>query len=466
MTLPETGLLFLIIIIITLTSTVIALTVLYLKYKKLRNRFSGVLDIEKEIGKAEKKLTKQTKAAIEIEKKNQEKKNVFDQQYSTAKEIFEKLQKEVALLEENIEDISFGIYKPHYDFDTSEDYKNKLKEIRVQQKALIKNKRAAVCSTDWVVEGSKRKGARMQNQYLKLVLRAFNGESDASIAKVTWNNAIRMEERIHKAYEVLNKLGQVMQISLTPKYLELKISELRLKFEAEQKKQEEKEEQRQIKEQMREEEKARREAERARKEAEQEEKRHQSALEKARAEMEKSTGEQFDKLNEKIKLMEKQLEEAKKLKERAKSMAELTRSGHVYIISNIGSFGNDILKIGMTRRLEPMDRVKELGDASVPFGFDVHAMTYVEDAPKLEKDLHKHFKDRRVNLVNHRKEYFYITVNEIEDFLNSINLEIKLTKMAEAREYRETLAIRKKQETTDVEEKKKEEAFPDQVWET
>ena len=116
-----------------------------------------------------------------------------------------------------------------------------------------------------------------------------------------------------------------------------------------------------------------------------------------------------------IEALNQDLVEAHEKNQRAKSMAEQTRAGHVYIISNIGSFGENIYKIGMTRRLEPIDRVKELGDASVPFIFDVHAMIYSEDAPTLEKKLHKVFENKRVNLVNSRKEFFNITLDEVEE---------------------------------------------------
>jgi hypothetical protein len=123
-------------------------------------------------------------------------------------------------------------------------------------------------------------------------------------------------------------------------------------------------------------------------------------------------------------------------------MAQLTRSGNVYVISNVGSFGEEVFKIGMTRRLDPMARVHELGDASVPFAFDVHAMIYSEDAPGLENAFHRQFAEKRVNLVNMRKEYFRIGLEEIEAFASSQGVKVEFTKLAEAREYRETLAVR------------------------
>lgn len=124
-------------------------------------------------------------------------------------------------------------------------------------------------------------------------------------------------------------------------------------------------------------------------------------------------------------------------------MAEQTRRGHVYVISNVGSFGDDVYKIGLTRRLEPLDRIRELGDSSVPFEFDVHALIFADDAPALETRLHRHFVLKQVNKVNYRKEFFRLTVSEIRSELESLGLSASWTMTAAAREYRESLAIEK-----------------------
>ena len=195
---------------------------------------------------------------------------------------------------------------------------------------------------------------------------------------------------------------------------------------------------------MREEERAKREYEQAQREAEKEEANYQKALDKARAEIELSTGDKHDKLQAKIDKLELELKEAQEKKERAISMAQQTKRGHVYIISNIGSFGENVYKIGMTRRLEPTDRVKELGDASVPFQFDIHAMIYSDEAPTLENELHKAFTDKKVNMLNTRKEFFNVTIDEIEEKVTEIGIAAEFTKLPEAMEYRETLAILQK----------------------
>ncbi|HPQ70062.1 MAG TPA: DUF4041 domain-containing protein [bacterium] len=447
-------------IIITFSAILI---IMFLKQKKIIKKYSPIIDIDKEVIKANKLLKNATDETEKIKSENEKLRKKLSDEYLAAKAIYEKLQKEISLLEENIEDISFGLYKPHYSFDSSDAYKRELDSIRARQKDLIKGKKAALCAVEWTVSGSKKEGARMQNQYMKLLLRAFNGECDAAVAKVTWNNVTRMENRITSAFEVINKLGSVMKISISDQYLSLKMEELRLEFETKEKRQQEIEEQRAIQQQIREEEKALKEAEKARKEAEQEEARSIKALEKAREELQKAHGGELDVLNEKILLLEQQLTEAQKQKERAISLAQITKSGHVYIISNIGSFGDNVLKIGMTRRLEPMDRVKELGDASVPFQFDVHAMIYSKDAPSLEKELHDYFSEKRVNLINQRKEYFFTTVEEIEEFARSKDYDFKITRLAEAKEYRESLTIREskkmKEEILPIDEKLPERLF-------
>jgi hypothetical protein len=212
------------------------------------------------------------------------------------------------------------------------------------------------------------------------------------------------------------------------------LQELRLK---------EREEQRRIQEQIREEEKARREYERAMQEATRDKEAIEKAMVKARAEVEHATEQERAKLEAQLMELNERLMEAEAKNQRALSMAQQTRSGHVYIISNIGSFGEEVFKIGLTRRLEPLDRVTELGGASVPFAFDVHAMIYSEDAPALEHLLHDHFDDLRINKVNYRKEFFRLPLERLRAVAAEKGLEATFTMIAEAREYRETQALEK-----------------------
>jgi phage-related minor tail protein len=205
----------------------------------------------------------------------------------------------------------------------------------------------------------------------------------------------------------------------------------------------EREEQKRIKEQIREEEKARKEYERAIREAAKEEETLKKAMEKARMQIEQATAEQRDKYEQQLRDLEERLRVAEERNQRAISMAQQTRRGHVYIISNVGSFGENVYKIGLTRRLEPLDRIRELGDSSVPFEFDVHALVFSEDAPALENRLHKHFVMTQVNKVNPRKEFFRIDLKHVREEVEKFGLSVKWTIAAQAREYRETLALEK-----------------------
>jgi hypothetical protein len=375
----------------------------------------------------------------------QQKLGDLNSRYQLALQTHSELEREISLYQDSLDITSYGLYKPQYSFDNSEQYKRQLDDNYEAQKQLIKDGTAVICAAEWTVGGSKAEGKRMTNQYNKLMLLAFNGECDSLIAKVKWNNAEKTKERIQKAFENINKLGTTQQSSITREFLSLKLQELSLTYEYARKKQEEKEEQQRIREQMREEEKAQRELERAQRDAEDEERRYQKALDKAKQDLGTASAGNVDLLNEQIKQLEEKLKTAQIQKQRAISLAQLTKVGHIYVISNRGSFGEDVYKIGMTRRLDPLDRIRELGDASVPFQFDVHAIIYSENAPQLEYELHRKFGDRRLNRINNKKEFFKVTLDEIEQFVNEhTNASIEFTKLAEAREYRETLAILEK----------------------
>lgn len=340
-----------------------------------------------------------------------------------------------------------GFYEPRYNYTSSVAYQNALDANLAKQKEMVKSKSAATCSTQWALGGSVAEGKKHTDKLLSLMLRAFNGECDSAISRLRATNYQAIEDRISRAFTAINKLGAVQACELSAQYLEFKIDELRLSHEHALKVQAEREQQREVKEQMRQEAIAARELEKATQDAEAEERRRQVALERARQELARATGEQQSaerqaELEAKLKEMERQLEEAHAAKERAISRAQQTKSGHVYVISNVGSFGEGIYKIGMTRRLDPMDRIWELSDASVPFDFDVHAIIFTDDAPGLENELHKRFGDRRLNLVNERKEFFHATIDEIAEVVRERCGDIELTLMAEASEFFQSEAQR------------------------
>jgi hypothetical protein len=407
-------------------------------------RYKAITDIEKEIAIQKEALDALTNS------KNAEVNNIelnfskLNTEYQTALDTYTKLRKEVSVFESKLDLIEFGIYEPVYDFEKSDDYREEQNRIIALQKAMISGDTAAICNTKWTVGDSEAKGRTVVNRYKKLMLRAFNGECDVLIAKVKWNNINQMKERMQKLFDAINKLGEGFNVYLNNQYLDLKRKELILEHEYQTKRQQEKEEMRAIQEELREEEKAKREFEQAQREAEKEEANYQKALDKARREMELATGERHDKLQLQIERLEQELREAREKKERALSMAQQTKRGHVYIISNIGSFGENVYKIGMTRRLEPTDRIKELGDASVPFLFDIHAMIYSDEARTLEYELHKAFNNKKVNMLNYRKEFFNVTLDEIEQQIKTIGIDAEFSRIPEAMEYRETLAILEK----------------------
>lgn len=409
------------------------------RLKELESRYSKIIDIDSEVDKSKKEKESIDKEIDSLKYSYKEKRGIFD-----------KLVKEAAIYDEEIQLAELGFYKPHFDFDTSERYKEEINQIKQHQKDLVSSKQAIYCNTEWTVEGSKAKGRTMTNRAIKLTARAFNNECDAAVSNTRWNNVDRMEQRIEKAYDAINKLNQSSAVIISREYFQLKLKELRLAYEYADKKQQEKEEQQEIKRQMREEVKLEQEKEKALKEEE----KYNKLLEKAREDAEEATGAKLDSLNEKIAQLSQDLKVAHERSERAKSMAEQTKRGHVYVISNIGSFGNDVYKIGMTRRLEPLDRVKELGDASVPFTFDVHAMIHSEDAPALESSLHKNFDQLRINLVNTRKEFFRVTLSDIEEEVRKISPDSEFIETAEARDYRESQSIiaqrNKAKETNDA----------------
>lgn len=352
-------------------------------------------------------------------------------------------QSQIICMDEQIELQSFGLYTPKYDFASSELYKNRLSQIRNTQKVLIKNGQAVTGNTNWTVNGSKSQGKKMVKDMQKLLLRAFNSECDELIDKVKYNTFDTALKKMRSSCEAISKLGNIMGIAITTQYFNAKYEELCLSLEYKKKKQDEKEEQKEIRARMREEAKLQKEIEETRKKIAKEQSHYQNAL--SHIEQQIETANEADR----VELLKKKEQIVNELSEIDKSMKDIdyraanARAGYVYIISNVGSFGENVYKIGMTRRLEPMDRVDELGDASVPFNFDVHAMIFSDDAPSLEAALHKAFEDRKVNMINTRREFFNVTLDEIEEVVKkNYDKTVEFTRLAPAEQYRESLKIK------------------------
>ena len=363
---------------------------------------SKIRELEKEIADQNNQISKLQK---EISKRETSI-NKLDQTISEKKS-------EIIWLDDEILVQEFGLYQPQFDFANSLDYKEKLAEVRARQKDLIKDKKAVSGATNWTVNGNASQGKKMVSDTQKLLLRAFNSECDELVSKVKYTNFDASLNKIHKSAEAISKLGTTMDIAITKKYLDLKVKELRLAFEYQQKKQEEKEEQKAARAEMREAARLQKEIEAQRKKIEKEQTHYQTAYEKLLKQLEEDP-DNIDLLAKKSEL-ENQLTDIDKAIKDIDYREANQRAGYVYIISNIGAFGENVFKIGMTRRLDPQDRVDELGDASVPFNFDVHAMIFSDDAPALEAALHKAFEDRKLNMVNTRREFFNATLDEIKE---------------------------------------------------
>lgn len=352
-------------------------------------------------------------------------------------------EEEYIVLDELVLLQSFGIYENQYDYNTSEEYKVKLNEIIHVQKNMIKDKTAAVSLKKWALEGSVSKGKKFIDDNIKQVIKTFNIECDNAIKKVRFNNFEMSKKRIVKSFKSLNKLNSLNYIEISKKYLDSKLEQLALEFEKARKKQEEKEELRRQRELKREELRVAKELEERRIEIEKEKEHYSNALIKLQDQIKDENDE------DRRVILKGRLQDYQRNLDRIQvSLEEIDyreankRAGYVYIISNIGAFGEGIYKIGMTRRLEPQDRVNELGGASVPFRFDVHGMIFSDDAPSLESALHREFEDKKVNMMNWRKEYFRVSLDEIEKVVNQNHDEtVKLNRAHTAEQYRETIAL-------------------------
>lgn len=357
------------------------------------------------------------------------------------KALLKELESQIIETDETVMLQSFGLYTPRYSFMRADEYKTRLLEIRANQKDMIKSKTAVTGSTSWTVNNSAAKGKKMVSDMQKLLLRAFNAECDDIVEHVKFNNLETSEKRITTSKDAISKLGDMMGISITPQYYRLKIEELYLAFEYQQKKQQEKEAQKEERARMREEAKLAKELEEARKALEKEQTHYLNALKKLDQQM--ADHGETPELLEKKSQIEIQLEEIEKSVKEVDYREANQKAGYVYVISNIGAFGENVFKIGMTRRLDPMERIDELGDASVPFNFDVHAMIFAENAPKLEAALHNAFSKQKVNFINQRREFFNVSLDDIKRVVKeNFDKTVEFVDVAPAEQYRQSLLMK------------------------
>ncbi|MEW6496497.1 MAG: DUF4041 domain-containing protein [Cyanobacteriota bacterium] len=343
-------------------------------------------------------------------------------------------------------------YEPKFDFIKSSEYVIHLKNIKLDQERMRKDGKAFISNIKLTLDGNRRKGDKMIKSLLNLIKEAFETQCDYAMREVKYNNVSILEKRINNTFKKLNKLSEVTHCEISQEYLKLKVKELYLKYELEEKQQEEKQKEREIREQMKQEEKDRLKFEKAMREAEeaeQIEKQYEEDIEKIRREMEQAVGIQLDDYNRQIKYLQEQLSKAKTNKEKANSDLQRHKSGYIYVISNIGSIGRGIYRIFMTKSSNSDVYVRTM-NPSVPFPFDVQFKLYSEDASETIQYLHQQFNDKRVNIVNEKREFFKVPLDEIEKVVQKIYRETgsltieKFEKVPQALEYRRTQAAERR----------------------
>jgi len=321
----------------------------------------------------------------------------------------------------------FGIYDYEHPSESSVRLATELESVRAQVKQLVASKQATSASSNFTFNNSTKQGARFVADMSKLMLRSYNAEAENCVKAVKAGNLAAAQQRLTKSMEQVERLGTMIDLSITRPYHRLRLKELELAARHMQALQAEKEAERAHREELREQRKVEAELKAAREKLEKERSHYENALAALEA---KGDLDGAARLREKLADTDRAIADVD-------YRAANARAGYVYVISNVGAFGPDVVKIGLTRRLEPMERVNELGDASVPFRFDVHALFFADDAVTLEANLHQHFADRRLNKVNLRREYFRATPQEVLDALKEQHVEVlEFTLEPAAEEYR------------------------------
>lgn len=358
---------------------------------------------------------------------------------SDGKPIYANMKKDLSSSREQLKYIDVGLLPPTYKFDDSESLKERIADCLERQYLVIKSGKATTAYSNWKWFGSASKGAQMVASYQSLLLRAFNAEFDMIRKKMRHSSYDTALNKLSRLEQQLEKLGETANVTISYEYVRLKEEELSVwhseLLQKEDLKKEKKAQQALLREQAKQ-------SGGDSDDLEDDIYYRKSDLVKAQKVAKQLHGASALDMEQKIADMQKEIEKLESKFERVTSQAQLTRAGYIYVISNIGSFGEGVVKIGMTRRLEPMDRVSELGDASVPFKFDVHTLTFVNDAPKIEKELHRRFNDSRVNTENHRKEFFKVSPKQVEEAMLDMGIEADWYFDVEAKEYRESLLIR------------------------
>ena len=407
--------------------------------EKLKEKQEELDNIDKTYEKIAK--DKEKEIDVKLNDKTNELNNLVIKINNNTRELNE-IRKEIALVEETLDMQEYGLYEPKYNFINSTAYKERLDAVRKQQKQMIKDKTAAVGTSDWTINGDKRQGKAFINANIKQILRSFNNETEVIINKVKHSNVESSKKRIQKSFDQLNRLYERENVSLTKSYLNLKVDEMNIAYEYEVKKQEEKELLREEREREREEKKLQKKLEKEKNKFNRENDKLQKEINKVRDELTTAADKEKAKLEKEIKELKEALNRNNEEIGKIDEWRETPGAGYVYIISNIGSFGKNVFKIGVTRRDNPDERIRELSSASVPFRYDTHVFIFSKDAFALEKELHDRFNDSRVNKVNRRKEFFNITIDDVKQIVEENKADIhSFVEHPDAEEYYDTLKI-------------------------
>lgn len=384
------------------------------------------IELENLREKSEKEKTAALQQAERIRSEFKSKKAELEKEISEAKDELNLLSTQVLVRNYTLAD---------YESLTSEECKDRLSVLKTKEQQMIQDGKAVLVDSD--------EGKKIINNVTKQILRCFNSECDNALLNLSVKSVDSARGKIQKSFESLNKIFAIDGIALSTELLESKLEGLNLVYTYELKREQEREQQKAIKEQMLEEEKVRREIEREKAKIEKDQSQVSSEINRLIKYLQKTQNDTEKELYlDKIKELEARLKQLEEDKATVVEREANARAGFVYVISNIGSFGDDVYKIGMTRRLEPMDRIKELSSASVPFDFDVHAMIFSNDAPELENSLHQHFEKQSVNKVNPRKEFFKVKLDEIERHVKeNFNSTTEFIHTALALQYRQSLEL-------------------------
>jgi Domain of unknown function (DUF4041)/Meiotically up-regulated gene 113 len=350
----------------------------------------------------------------------------LEEQYRTFSRKVAEIKKELGLVEEELEIQSFGFYQTPNNFITSSEHHLNLKNIQKQQKQLVKNGKAIRCPVSWTVSNSEEDGKELVNNFSKLVIFIFNDKCDDLVAKMKPGRLEQSGVIARKKFLDLNKISNIMKCEITEDYLELKLRELNISHEFEIVKQEEKEIAKQAKLEDRER-KVLEKVEREIREAEEREQGYQREIEIIREKLESSNQRKLilveqekEKLIYEIEKLQGSLREAQEDREAAETRSRLFKAGHVFVISNVGSFGSrDIYRICSTKSNNEDTYISTMTPV-VPFPFDIHFKFFSSDVTETIKLLHDKFQDRRVNIANSRREFFNVSFEEISDAIDDI----------------------------------------------